>query len=38
VVVVLGDEVPAGEQEHAREAIRLCPAGALREISQADPE
>jgi ferredoxin len=33
LVVVLTDEVPAGEQEHAREAIRLCPASALREIS-----
>ena len=33
VVVVLVDEVPADEQEHAREAVRLCPASALREIS-----
>lgn len=33
VVVVLADEVPADEQAHAREAVRLCPAGALREIS-----
>lgn len=33
VVVVLADEVPAGEHEHAREAVRLCPAGALREIT-----
>jgi ferredoxin len=33
VVVVLVDEVPADEQAHARAAVRLCPAGALREIT-----
>lgn len=31
VVVLLGDEVPPGEEERAREAIKLCPASALRE-------
>jgi ferredoxin len=31
VVVLRGDEVPAGEEEHAREAVKLCPASALRE-------
>ncbi len=31
LVVLLGDEVPAGEEEHAREAVKLCPASALRE-------
>ncbi|MDT5018181.1 MAG: ferredoxin [Mycobacterium sp.] len=30
VVVVLVDEVPDDEQEHAREAIKLCPSQALR--------
>lgn len=30
VVVVLTDEVPAGEEEHAREAVKLCPASALK--------
>ena len=29
VVVLRGDEVPAGEEEHAREAVKLCPASAL---------
>lgn len=33
VVTVLTDEVPAGQEEHVRAAIRLCPAGALRETS-----
>ena len=30
IVVVLVDEVPAAEEEHAREAVRLCPSQALR--------
>ncbi|MDH6243846.1 ferredoxin [Mycobacterium sp. OTB74] len=30
VVVVLADEVPAAEADHAREAVKLCPASALR--------
>lgn len=30
VVVVLTEEVPAGEEEHAREAVKLCPASALK--------
>jgi len=30
VVVVLTEEVPAGEVEHAREAVKLCPASALK--------
>jgi ferredoxin len=29
IVVVVADEVPQGEQEHAREAVRLCPSSAL---------
>ncbi len=31
IVVLLNDEVPACEEDHAREAVKLCPAGALRE-------
>jgi len=30
IVVVLADEVPAGEEDHARDAVKLCPAAALR--------
>jgi ferredoxin len=30
VVVLLTDEVPATEADHAREAVKLCPASALR--------
>ena len=30
IVEVLVDEVPDGEQDHAREAVRLCPSEALR--------
>jgi len=30
IVVVLADEVPDGEEDHAREAVRLCPSEALR--------
>lgn len=30
IVVVLVDEVPAGEEDNAREAVRLCPSQALR--------
>jgi ferredoxin len=30
IVVVLVDDVPEGEEGHAREAIQLCPSQALR--------
>lgn len=30
IVMVLVDEVPEGEEDHAREAVRLCPSEALR--------
>jgi ferredoxin len=30
VVVVLTEDVPEGEEENAREAVKLCPASALR--------
>lgn len=30
IVVVLVDEVPETEEDHAREAVRLCPSEALR--------
>jgi ferredoxin len=30
LVVVLADEVPEAEEDHAREAIRLCPSQALQ--------
>jgi ferredoxin len=30
IVVVLVDDVPEGEEDHAREAVRLCPSQALR--------
>jgi ferredoxin len=30
VVVLLAEDVPAAEEDHAREAVRLCPASALR--------
>ena len=30
IVVVLVDEVPADEENHAREAVKLCPSQALR--------
>lgn len=29
IVVILVDEVPDGEQDHVREAVKLCPATAL---------
>ena len=34
VVVLLADPVPDDEADHAREAVRLCPASALR-LAQA---
>jgi ferredoxin len=34
IVVVLVDEVPEGEEEHAREAVKLCPSQALRIASE----
>ena len=30
IVVVLVDEVPEGEEDHVREAVKLCPSQALR--------
>jgi ferredoxin len=30
IVVVLVHDVPEGEEEHAREAVKLCPSQALR--------
>ena len=30
IVMLLVDEVPADEEDHVREAVRLCPAAALR--------
>ena len=30
IVVVLVDDVPEGEQDRAREAVKLCPSQALR--------
>jgi ferredoxin len=30
LVVVLVDEVPGGDEDNAREAVRLCPSQALR--------
>jgi ferredoxin len=30
IVVVLVDDVPAAEEDHAREAVKLCPSQALR--------
>jgi ferredoxin len=30
IVVVLVDEVPADEEDHAREAVKLCPSQALK--------
>jgi ferredoxin len=30
IVVVLVDEVPLGEEDKAREAVKLCPSQALR--------
>lgn len=30
IVVVLVDDVPEGEGDHVREAVRLCPSQALR--------
>ena len=30
VVVLLTEEVPEGEQERVREAVKLCPSSALR--------
>jgi len=32
IVVVLADEVPEGEEDHAREAVKLCPSEALRVV------
>jgi ferredoxin len=32
IVVVLVDEVPEGEEDRARQAVRLCPSEALRVV------
>ena len=37
IVVVLVDEVPEAEEEHAREAVKLCPSQALRVATDAVP-
>ncbi|WNG93308.1 ferredoxin [Mycobacterium sp. ITM-2016-00318] len=29
IVVVLADEIPSGEEDKAREAVKLCPSQAL---------
>jgi ferredoxin len=34
IVVVLVDKVPEGEEEHAREAVKLCPSQALQIASE----
>ncbi|BBZ62879.1 ferredoxin [Mycolicibacterium monacense] len=34
IVVLLADPVPESEHEHAREAVKLCPATALRVASE----
>ena len=30
IVMVLVDDVPEGEEDHVREAVKLCPSQALR--------
>jgi ferredoxin len=30
IVVVLEPDVPEGEEDHAREAVKICPASVLR--------
>jgi ferredoxin len=35
IVMVLVDKVPEGEEEHAREAVKMCPSQALRLASEA---
>jgi len=30
IVVLLAEEVPEGEEDHAREAVKICPASVLR--------
>jgi ferredoxin len=30
IVVLLTEDVPEAEQEHAREAVKICPASVLR--------
>ena len=30
IVLLLAEEVPEGEEERVREAVKLCPSGALR--------
>jgi ferredoxin len=32
--MVLVDEVPDDEEDHAREAVKLCPSQALRVVSE----
>ena len=32
IVVLLVDEAPEGEEDHAREAVKLCPSEALRVV------
>jgi ferredoxin len=30
IVVLLAEDVPAAEEDHAREAVKICPASVLR--------
>ena len=30
IVVLLAEDVPEAEEDHAREAVKICPASALR--------
>jgi ferredoxin len=34
IVVVLVDEVPESEEDHTREAVKLCPSEALRIVEE----
>jgi ferredoxin len=34
IVVVLVDNVPEGEEDHAHEAVMLCPSQALRVVEE----
>ncbi|GAC1410788.1 MAG: ferredoxin [Mycobacterium sp.] len=34
IVEMLVDDVPAGEEDHVREAVRLCPSQALQVVEE----
>jgi len=34
IVVVLADEIPSGEEDKAREAVKLCPSQALTIVEE----